>query len=341
VKHIGLKQRHLEGEPPHMSPRGRKPFFSKDRLKEAGVRTTALIAIGAAGLGLTACGPSETKAVESPTPTASAPVTPGASETSPSSSETVSTVENSNITSMSESPEFKALSAEEQALILRLEKVDFSNATELAEQKITGEQQAFFAKVALDVYGPYVYDSFTRAFTADYETKGYDPKPELQQLKNALDHQSLGKDMTTEDIVNLTSYHRNSSIWMATKNGDPTIVEEKRQTAINVAMVLDKMAYYPDGYTDKIKTVDTAAIALVFGGPRIAASSPNVTFDKGSDLERTYRVVTFGTEATNYYRWLPEADLWQLNLTQEKGMPNYLPADQVKDAEAHMQGRGF
>ena len=73
-----------------MSPRERKPFFSKDRLKEAGVRTTALIAIGAAGLGLTACGPSETKAVESPTPTASAPVTPGASETAPapSSSET-------------------------------------------------------------------------------------------------------------------------------------------------------------------------------------------------------------------------------------------------------------
>lgn len=324
-----------------MSPRERKPFFSKDRLKEAGVRTTALIAIGAAGLGLTACGPSETKAVESPTPTASAPVTPGVTETSPSSSETVSTVENSNITSMSESPEFKALSAEEQALILRLEKVDFSNATEVAEQEINGEQEAFFAKVALDVYGPYVYDSFTRAFTAYYEAKGYDPKPELQKLKNALDHQSLGKDMTAEDIVNLNGYLRNSAIWMATKNGDPTIIEEKRQTAINVAMVLDRTAAAPDSYADRFKATDTAATELVFSSPRIAASSPNVTFDKGSDLERTYRVVTFGVEETNYYRWLPAVEQWQLKLTQEKGMPNYLPADQVKDAKAHMQGRGF
>ncbi len=76
-----------------MSPRERKPFFSKDRLKEFGVKGTAIVALGATGLGLAGCGPSNAGAEKSPT-VATSTATPGASET-PSTTTTPSATETS------------------------------------------------------------------------------------------------------------------------------------------------------------------------------------------------------------------------------------------------------
>ena len=276
---------------------------------------------GIALASLTACGPSETKATESPAPTASAPVTPGVSESpSPSASETAPvTVENSNITSITESEQFKALSAEDQALIQSLEKVDFSL------EPVKFEDQQKFAKLALEVYEPYVH----QMILTDLRETGLDDEG-IATLEAALANKDKGVAMSPEEIQLVYGYSADSVFWMMTKNGDPTVLDEKRQTAINVAVALNRMAL-PDGDVDDIKAATSAShrgAHLTF--MKVTASTDNIEIAGVGGESHIYRVVNLGEIENHIYRYQPALGGWEHRLTiEENKSPFFVPDSEL------------
>ena len=286
-----------------------------------------LVLSGIALASLTACGPSETKATESPAPTASAPVTPGVSESpSPSASETAPvTVENSNITSITESEQFKALSPEDQALIKRLETLDFSVGGIEITEGVTGEMQQKFAKLALEVYEPYVH----QMILADLRETGFGDKS-IAALEAALANKDKGVAMSPEEIELVYGYSADSVFWMMTKNGDPTVLDEKRQTAINVAVVLNRMAL-PDGDVDAIKAATSAShrgAHLTF--MRVTASTDNIEISGVGGESSIYRVVNVAESENHIYCYRPTLGEWKHMLTIDKNKsPSFVPDSEL------------
>lgn len=287
-------------EPKNESPKDRK--FSRRQFG-------GLVLSGIALASLTACGPSETKATESPAPTASAPVTPGVSESpSPSASETAPvTVENSNITSITESEQFKALSAEDQALIQSLEKVDFSL------EPVKFEDQQKFAKLALEVYEPYVH----QMVSTDLREAGVSDES-ITALEAALANKDKGVAMSPEEIELVYGYSADSVFWMMTKNGDPAVLDEKRQTAINVAVALNRMAL-PDGDVDAVKAATSATnrgAHLTFA--KVTASTDNIKIGGVAGEYRTCRVVN-ALDENHIYCYRPTLGGWERMQTLVEG----------------------
>ncbi len=217
------------------SQEGQRPLI--DRIKEGGVKTTALIAIGAAGLGLTACGPSETKATGEPTPTISAPVTPGTSETptaTPSASETTAPVQEVDVT---KSDYYTKLPAEQQTRFKELYAMSPQELALVGDWDNTNDRE-LVANVILHGYWDTVVTNTVReaVIAANYPTP---------VEKNVPFFLSMLESAKIEDVTNPTDHGyeqdayrqvmmKMNLIGELAKTGDPQKVKDAKMLAAGV-----------------------------------------------------------------------------------------------------------
>jgi len=106
---------------------GLKDKNFRDKLKEWGVKGTAIVALGAGAMFMAGCGPSNSHADHAPTtpPAATASQTPGSHETSPSQSPSSSETEQSSEVKLTDSEVFNNMSAADQATVEKDSKLSF------------------------------------------------------------------------------------------------------------------------------------------------------------------------------------------------------------------------
>lgn len=126
---------------------------SHNRLQEWGLKGAAIIALGAAGLGLVGCGNEKAGASHAPETTASASATPGSSESSPTPSETTSkspeTTKSFEMgeTVLANSIVYNELSPADQAEVEKNSQLSFTQF-----EKLAPEERAMVALVLSDAH---------------------------------------------------------------------------------------------------------------------------------------------------------------------------------------------
>ncbi len=201
----------------------KSPRTILDYLRESKpARAIALLGAGATLATLTACGPSNNE-VPAPAPTtASAPATPGEQTPTPSPSETAPTNEIQNYSSYQESPEYAALTAEQQA------EVDRMDGLSLEAYNLEKDADQFsYADFMVKTYKPYTLQMLDKYQQVDSDIRlDYDPS-----LFGQFDTESL--DTSIQEISDNYVLATTIAILSMT-NGDGTINPDAKERAIKM-----------------------------------------------------------------------------------------------------------
>lgn len=278
--------------------------------------------------------------------------TPSSSETpvepsTPSSPESTANneIKNSNLNSVLESDEYRALSPEEKAVIDEMHAIK-----DLYEYRDSSIDKRFaYSNLIMNVYGDYAVAMLTAAF------QERQARPDTQErilggINRAKANISL--NMTGEDIILYNSYATTVAEWATTKNGNPTIIASKLLEGQKVMIdnnyvdsvemtkklsekssLLDGREHYfdymtyslPSSESEVFYSVGTSHQTKVIYGPFYTDETPGA--------------ITLDDYETKVFKWyeaetIPSGGQWVCFATLLPGNPDYLDKEQTKDTEA-------
>lgn len=280
---------------------------------------TALLLAGCNTVGASPA-PSETAPTSAPASPGSA--TPGASETS------AAEIPNSNIKSLKESAEYKALSPEKKAIIDKYDDMNFAAYTAQVSP-----DRYFYSSFAFGVYHDYAISQINKYHK---ETNADDAKLVADVLSTA-GNGKPSKDASGQQIASAVALRKATAIWSSTRGGDTAVVPEKVATAKKMLADLSVDAFQteaPSMDSLAVITSENDGLLQVMSVGKESASFIAPRTGETTKIMRGYVLNTDSIMKEQFYAYTPISPAegaWVRQYTINQGQPGYLTDAQILD----------